>query len=286
MLQKNEGLYLNKISVSQLKNIYKQNNYFAYIPKDNYQIPAIFLTRLPEDFSSVIDENERNQLFIQILSPLALKVNETILQERYQLLEIQKLYIKNKKLDDKQILWLEKTAEKYDFFTRLKGQERIERIINKLLERIDVIPPSILIGIAAIETNWGNSRLAQEGNALYREIAWNSKQGLIPEDEKDDFSYRIKQFPSLYESMLSFAIKINSNLNYDSMKVLRADMRYREKTIDGRSLASSFVLYSPKKNFIGLLDYTITFYEMVNIDASKLVYQLPLQIKKADVIKN
>lgn len=286
MPQKNEGLYFDKISVSQLKNIYKQNNYFAYIPKDNYQIPAIFLTRFPEDFSSIKDENERNQLFIQILSPLALKVNETILQERYQLLEIQKLYIKNKKLDDKQIFWLEKTAEKYDFFTRLKGQERIERIINKLLERIDVIPPSILIGIAAIETNWGSSRLAQEGNALYREIAWNSNQGLIPEDEKEDLSYRIKQFSSLYESMLSFAIKINSNLNYDSMKVLRADMRYRRKIIDGRSLASSFVLYSPKNNFIGLLDYTITFYEMVNIDASKLVYQLPLQIKKADVIKN
>lgn len=171
---------------------------------------------------------------------------------------------------------MEDLAEKYDFFTRLKGKERIDRQINKLFERIDVIPPSILIAISAIETNWGKASFTIKGNSLYREIAWNDKSGIIPEDEKEDTSYSIKRFPSLYASMESFARKINSDINYDSMKVLRQEMRYRKKIIDGQSLATSFVLYSPKNNFIGLLDYTITFHKLTRLDNLQLQKRLPL----------
>ena len=141
---------------------------------------------------------------------------------------------------------------------------------------IDIVPPSLMIAVAGIETNWGQSRFVKEGNALYREILWNNQSGMLPSDEKEDKSYSIKKFPDLISSMRSFALKLNSNVSYQSMRDFRAQMRRRKKTIDGASLASSLVLYSPEKNFIGLLDYTITFYELINVDAAKLIYNLPL----------
>ncbi len=211
------------------------------------------------------------------MSPLALKVNEEILAERKELENIEKSFQNQKNISKEQKAWLEEKAQKYDVFSHLKDNKRTDVLIFKLKEKIDIIPPSILIAIAGIETDWGQSRFVKEGNALYKEILWNDMSGMVPQDEKEDLTYSIKRFPSLYDSMKSFALKINSGINYASMRDLRASLRYRRKIIDGRSLASSFVLYSPQKNYIGLLDYTVTFYELINVDAAKLIYELPLK---------
>lgn len=285
---KNQGLYFENINISELQKIFKKNNSNYYIPRDNWQVPAIFIKTFPQDFYQIKDENLQNELFIQILSPLALKLNNEILAERASLEKIEKNYLKNKKINQQESIWLEEKAKKYDVFTRLKDNSRTDFLIYKLKEKIDIIPPSILIAIAGIETDWGKSRFVKEGNALYKEILWNDKSGILPLDEDKKANYSIKKFPSLYEAMKSFALKLNSNVNYANMRTLRSNLRRRKKIIDGRSLASSFVLYSPQKNFIGVLDYTITFYELINIDSSKLVYQLPLNkpAKQEIVIKN
>lgn len=277
MTTNHQGLYYDKITVAELQKLLLDNNSNYFIPRDNREIPAIFLKHMPEDFYQIKDENLRNELFIQILSPLALKLNNEILVQRKHLEEIEKTFSIKKKLNQNQIDWLEQKAKEYDVFTRLKGEKRIDSLIFKLKEKIDIIPPSVLIAIAGIETDWGQSRFVKEGNALYREIAWNDSSGMLPQDEEQDKSYSIKKFPTLYDSMKSFALKINSGINYDTMRTIRKEQRRRGKIIDGRSMASTFVLYSPQKNFIGLLDYTITFYELINVDASKLIYELPLK---------
>lgn len=284
---KDQGLIFEEISIPELQKTFEKNNSNYFIPRDNWEVPAIFLKHFPQDFYQISDENQRNELFIQILAPLALKLNNEITKERAELIKIETDFKSGKKLNQNQLNWLETKAKKYDVFTRLKNEQRTDVIIFKLKEKIDIIPPSILIAIAGIETDWGQSRFVKEGNALYKEILWNDRSGILPKDDADT-SYSIKKFSSLYDAMKSFALKINSGVNYANMRTLRADLRRRNKIIDGKSMASSFVLYSPQKNFIGLLDYTITFYELINIDASKLVYELPLkkQPRQEIVIKN
>lgn len=270
-----QGLYIDKITVADLQKLYNENNYNQFIPRDTWQVPAIFLKRLPIDFAEIEDDNQRNQLFIQILSSLALKVNEDILAERKQLEKLTEHFEATHKLSKEQETWLETTAEKYNVFTRFKGYRRYKLLLSKLINKIDIVPPSIMIAAAGIETDWGKSRLVKEGNSLYKEVVWYTKEGLLPEDETEDKTYRIKIFPSLYDAMKSFALKINSSVNFEDARTLREAQRRRRKIIDGRSMASSFVLLSPQPNFIGLLDYTVTFYELVNVDASELVYNFP-----------
>ena len=285
---KNQSSYIENISVQELQELYLQNNSNYYIPRDNWEVPAIFLKQFPQDFYQLEDENRRNELFIQILSPLALKLNEEILAERKQLEAIEKVFKSGAKPSAAQEKWLENAAKKYNEFTHLQGRPRTDLLIYRLKEKIDIIPPSVFIAIAGIETDWGMSRYVKEGNALYREVLWNDRSGMLPQDEKEDLTYSIKKFPRLYDSMKSFALRINSGINYKDMRTLRAGLRKRRKIIDGRSLASSFALYSPQKNYLGLLDYTITFYELINVDAAKLVYDLPLKkaAKQEIVIKN
>lgn len=221
----------------------------------------------------------RNSLFIRILSPLALKVNETILAEREQLEKIITDFDKNAELSPAQTQWVEQAAKKYDVFTRLKGYRRYKRLLGELRYRIDALPPSVLIAVSAIETDWGQSRIVKEGHSLYKELVWYSDEGLKPEGENEDTNYRIKVFPSLYDSMYAFALKINSNINFEDFRSFRKEQRYRRQLLEGRSTAYMFFLLSPLPNYIGLLDYTITFYELVTIDASKLNYNFQNHVK-------
>ena len=192
-------MYIDDITVAGLQKLYQDNGYIHFIPRDSWEVPAIFLKKLPSDFASVTDDNLRNQLYIQILSPLALKVNEEILKERAELEKLSENFDRTHKLSKTEESWLELTAEKYNVFTRFKGYRRYKLLISKLYNKIDILPPSVMIAASGIETDWGKSRLVKDGNSLYKEVVWYSDEGLIPDDETEDHSYRIKVFPSFYE---------------------------------------------------------------------------------------
>lgn len=275
----NNGLNISTINVADLQKLYQETGYTQYVPRNYEKTPAIFLRSFPTDFNTITDDNLRNQLFIQILSPLALKINQEILIERKKLEETIAIFDKKGELDKQQALWVEEMAKKYDTFTRLKGQRRYKLLLSDLQRKIDIIPPSILISVSAIETDWGQSRIIQEGHSLYKEIIWHSDVGLIPQDETKDKDYKIRIFPSLLDAMRSYALKLNSDINFENMRHYRKENRYRQTLIEGRSIAPTLYLISPLPNYIGLLDYTITFYELDYIDASQLTYDFPQHSK-------
>ena len=102
------------------------------------------------------------------MAPLALKLNQDILKERQLILDIDRDFKQNQKISSTQLKTLEEKAAKYDVFTRLKDNERTDFLISELLKRIDIISPSIMISLAAIETDFGSSRIVKEGNSLYK----------------------------------------------------------------------------------------------------------------------
>lgn len=265
-----DGLYLENISVEQLQEIYDIYQYKDYIYMPDWKYPPIFLKSFPDDYYEIKDSKKRNKLFIQILAPLALKLADEVLIERYEIIDIKKSFDKNHELTPEQEKFVEEKAKKYDIFTRLKGNRRYNLIFKQLLLRVDKVPPSLLIGVAAIESNWGTSRPVKLGNGLYKELAWYGEEGLEPIGEDKDKSYKIKTFPSLYAAMQDYALKINSNVNFEYMRFLRSEYRWREQPVWGRTMAHTMTFASPLKNYAGLLDYTITFYELNNFDDSLL----------------
>ena len=57
-------------------------------------------------------------------------------------------------------------------------------IIDKLLLRVEIIPNSIVLAQAAIESGWGSSRFAQEYNALFGEYTYDILKELFHWKEK------------------------------------------------------------------------------------------------------
>ena len=329
------SLTLKDVTVKELQAIYDKYGYSHYLIVKNAEIPPIFLEHFPKDFDKLPASDERNELFIRILTPLALKINQEIMSEREHMLKLEKSYLSKQSLTTKEEQELEALAKKYDVFTRLKGKDRIElyfnqlkikinqvypsflisisavetdwgssRIVqeanslykelvwhtpegltpqgeeriklyfNQLKIKINQVYPSFLISIAAVETDWGSSRIVKEANSLYKELVWHTPEGLTPQGENEDHTYKIRIFPNLYESMKSYALKFNSNISYEHARFLR-DLRYRSEIVpSGKGVVHAMLFQSPLKNYIGILDYTITFYQLMLLDQATLAAKL------------
>lgn len=261
--------YVDETTVEELEALFKKFRYQRFRALDDDEFPAIFVQKLPSDFQNIKSLKYRNELFIRILTPLALKLNEEILNERSTLLRLERQFKQNNTLSEKEIQKLENLAKKYDYFTRLKGNDRIGAQLQNLKLRIDMIPPSIFVAAAALESNWGSSRLAMVANSLYKEKVWFTDEGIEPLENKDD-GYRFKTFDSLIECMRSFALTFNSNINYEYAWEVREGMTDRHGTVLGESLALALSTSSNLPNYIGILDYTTAFYDLLAIDIGHL----------------
>ena len=264
-----DGMYLENTSVELVQKIFEDYKYKDFIYMPDWKYPPIFLKRMPLDFNALKDQNLRNKLFLQIMVPLTLRLKEELLIERYELLQVNDHYKKNQKFERGHQEFLDTLAEKYDVFTKFKDDRRYEIFLNNLLLRVDVVPPSILIAAAAAESNWGTAREVLLGNSLYKMKVWYTDDGIKPLDDEDD-SYRIKTYSSLYDSITDYAHKLNTDVNFENFRHHRSELRRRHENIRGWTITYNMVVGSPLTNYAGLLNYILTFYDLINIDESTL----------------
>lgn len=266
-------LWLKPLNLGQLEQIYKFYDYEGergYLMLPSYHYPPLYLTALPSDFNKIDSETDRTSLFIKILAPLALKTNQNILTERRVAENLYQAFLAAQDLTPEQQQQMDKLAVKYDIFTPLQGYQRNRYLLSELLTRIDIFPPSFLIAVAALETDWGRSRIVEQGNNLYKQLAFYTNTGLQPQTDEANDVYRFKTYPSLQTAMQDFALRLNSHLAYAPMRNYRRELRRREVPFLGTNMAYTLLLNSPLKNYAGLLEYTIAFYELNIIDKSVL----------------
>lgn len=262
--------YIENATINELEEVFKKHKYRRFRALDNDSYPAIFVKTLPIDFETVSTQKYRNELFIRILAPLALKINEEISNERQTLLRIEDTFLKTQTLSDEQLKKLDFFAKKYDYHTKEKDiKTKTGLQIKNLKYRIQIIPPSIIIAVAAMESNWGTSRPARLANNLYKEKIWFTTEGLEPLENKED-GYHFKIFNSLIDSIRSFALTFNSNINFEPVWTARYDMDKRIGAILGENIAYSLSNTSNLPNYVGILDYTTAFYDLFAIDIGNL----------------
>ena len=122
---------------------------------------ANLVTNLSEtDFQHL---NEQKQQFVKTVLPLIINENQKILSNRKDLMVLRSKLTENNSLNNYEINKLRKLSKKYKI--QFDNEHKME-IIEKLLLRVEIIPNSIVLAQAAIESGWGSSRFAQEYNAV------------------------------------------------------------------------------------------------------------------------
>ena len=210
------------------------------------EVPRVFLSRLPENLPDIKSIEQRKQLFSAILLPLILRVNELILGERERLILLKEKVAAGERLAGLEHMWLRQLADKY----RVKRDGPVDGPeFAVLMRRVNIIPPSLALAQAAIESGWGTSRFAQTGNALYGQWTWNDDDdaGIVPEGREEGKTHRIKAFDYLIHSVESYANNLNRHPAYRSFRGAREQAILLNVPISGRALAETLVAYSQRR---------------------------------------
>ena len=111
------------------------------------KVKPIYLTKLPKDLKTLGDTRKKRDLFIKIVLPLILDVNNKITEDRVKLF---KILGKNFNSAGERV-WLKRRFKEY----KIGDQD-----LAKLKMRMDIVPVSIALAQAANESGWGTSRFA------------------------------------------------------------------------------------------------------------------------------
>ena len=224
-------------------------------------VPRIFLTSMPEALDAVRETAERKELFFKGVLPLVLQVNEDLRADRARLLTLREIIKSGNKPKAADRLWLAMMSDRY-------GVSRDN--VDALLRRVDTVPPSMALAQAAVESGWGTSRFALEGNALFGQ--WTFADGnLVPEDRDEDKAHMIKRFDRLIDSVRAYVLNLNTNRAYREFRDLRAKLRNKGKPLDGRALVGKLQRYSERgADYVNEIRSLISFNRLERLDDVRL----------------
>ena len=199
-----------------LNKYYKKNNFIPEILTQENIGHLPIISELPDDFSEIQDVPTKKKLFYLVTLPLIYNANASIVQERRMVINIEKKFAR-KELNKNETDEIIRLSKKY----KLDYSEINTKLFRKLKQRINIIPVSLALGQAIIESGWGQSRFATEGNALYGQWTTSEDKGIIPQDRDEDKTHAVLKFKNLSESVEAYMFNINTHQAYYNFRVIR-----------------------------------------------------------------
>ena len=254
-----DDLIENTISLdaSVVASLFEDLNYDLSKIRKGKKVKPFYISLLPKDISLIEDVRERKELFIKIILPLILQENEKIEKDREKLFKLLAKKSNTKKEKD----WLKWKFKEY----KIKNRD-----ISELKIRMDIVPVSLAIAQAAIESGWGTSRFALEGNALYGQWTWSDK-GLKPLDNVDG-DHKVMHFKILTASIKAYKKNLNTHSGYIEFREARANLRNRNEKVTGLKLTQYLDKYSATgMEYTKKLELTIKKNSLSDFENAKLL---------------
>lgn len=112
---------------------------------------------------------------------------------------------------------------------------------NTLLERVDIIPTSMVATMAAAESGWGTSKLARSNNNLFGMKCMKGRCTNAPGKVKG-----YSQFSSVKESVSAYVTNLNTHPAYASFRKSRAQLRKADQEVTATAMIHKLKGYSTK----------------------------------------
>lgn len=203
-------------SWKQLEIYFKKNNFDPFTITEQELDYLPILSSLPSDFDQLQDVKLKKKLFYLITLPIIHESNRLILEDREMVINIEKKFLRAD-LNENEVNETVRLAVKY----KLDYSTIDLKLFRDLKQRINIIPVSLALAQAIVESGWGQSRFALEGNALYGQWTTNEQKGIIPEDRDEDKTHAVRKFENLKQSVQAYMHNINTHRAYYSFRVVR-----------------------------------------------------------------
>ena len=208
----------------------------------------IFLSQILWATGTDNARTSKKQYFIDDLAQLINKEHQRIFDLRKQILE--------KRVTD----WCD-LAKTY----REKCLEDRAKLADILLKKIHILPKSMVIAQAILESDWGRSRFAVEGNNLFGIHCKTAKCSGIP--ARNNPKVRVERFSTHLDSVRRYYHIVNSSKFFSDLREKRFELIYNTQVIKGSVLANYLDRYSAKgKEYNKLIQRIIDVHQLEKFD--------------------
>ncbi len=177
------------------------------------------------NFDEYEDPKERKMAFFEYLLPAINEHNEKIIETRGRLI--------HGDVSGEELLELKK---------RYKVGNNAD--ISELLNSIDIVPASLVLAQAAMESNWGRSRFAKYYHNFFGLWCFTKGCGVIPLERDKKAKHEVAKFSSLDKAIKYYMLSINRNSSYDILRLIRKHKRDNNLPITGIGLSEGLDGYA------------------------------------------
>lgn len=197
---------------------------------------SVYAYEFPENFHQIEEPEQKKEEFLKTLLPVVITENQTLIEERKFVEEYFSrdfLLTYNQRIGSKNHQKLAKLAKKY----------QISNLYDKesYLKKIDVIPISLALSQAALESGWGSSYYTKKYNNLFGHYTFYSG---VPSRAVTGKRERIRVFDSLQESVRSYMHNLNTHWAYREFREARQKARKQNGILSGSEAVAYLKNYS------------------------------------------
>jgi len=220
-------------TVAGLVATFEDANFTLPAVRGGKPVPRLFVKAVPADIRGIKQTSVKKSVFLRTALPLILQVNESILRDRARLKALA-AGLKARTLSSRDRLWIAALAKRFGVETPT---------YESLLARVDIVPPSLALAQAVVESSWGTSAAARRGNALFGQMVYGpGTRGIVV--MQGNVRARIAHFDSLLEATRAYIMNLNTHFAYKEFRERRAKRRASGQALSGHDLAGTLLRYS------------------------------------------
>ncbi len=191
------------------------------------------------DFSAIPSSTDRKKRFFRFLTPVVEAENARLRRQRERILRLRNRLAAGAEVSDGEREWLDDMARRY----RVTHDDPLEQT-RMLSRRVDVIPTSLAVAQAALESAWGTSRFAREANNLFGLWCNTPGCGVVPKRRPEGKTYEVEAFDDVGAAVRSYMNDLNAHPAYQPLRDIRARMRAAGQQPTGDALAAGLINYA------------------------------------------
>ena len=201
---------------------------------DHSELRALIETSRPalEVNTTIAD---RRQQFARLIMDYAENENERLLAARAFIPRIIERQTKHVERDPALALLIS--------YFDINPDTSLDHIEAELYLRVDVLPPALVATQAAIESAWGRSRFAKQGNNYFGHQCYTPGCGIKPKNNKNK-SVEVRRFDTVGDSVAAYYRNINTHKAYRKLRRTRLALRNNKKPLTAKQLIPTLRSYS------------------------------------------
>lgn len=224
------------------------------------------------DFGSFTETTAKKRHFFQFMLPMVRSANANVNIERRLARRLAQKLASGHGLNGTESSILSRLLHKY----RVPRTASRPLELKRLMQRVDVVPASLMLAQSATESAWGTSRFARQGNNFFGIWCYTPGCGMTPKYRDEGLTHEVARFDSVQDGVSRYLYIINTNPAYKALRNIRARRRNQNRPVRGIELAEGLHRYSERGK-----DYVRDIQAMIRINKLQR-FTKPLQVSAND----